>query len=362
MLSTYLSGFTVGLAIGSILGGFLTDRYGPRVILLASDTFRAVISIGAIWALGHLVPTLGMGLLLGLLGGAAAVAVSVVPKKIIPADQMTVGVSSLSSAGQLLFLIIPVASAGLMALSMPTLRWLLVALLYVVAAVQFALMPNFGGNPRADFEMPAFNIRAGFREVFRAPTLVFFVLLGLISGSTTTGVMDVAFPFVASHAARVPSGLYGFLLPIWGTGLMMGSLGAGIYTPKTMRRLAVGSSLLCFGFIFGVYPHFWSLAVGFVVLGVLMGYLRTGSTTLMIQRVPEQSLGKTSGFVDSLDLIVQPISIWAADLAISLRALNPYLLINAAVVLAVSLLVAWAAASRRVDAALVGTPASAESD
>ncbi len=128
--------------MGSIVGGYLTDRYGPRAILLASDTIRAVISFGAIWALGHLVPTIDMGLFLGLLGGASAVAVTVVPKKIIPTDRMAVGVSSLSSAGQLLFLIIPIASAGLMALSIPPLRWLLISLLYVVAAVQFALMPN----------------------------------------------------------------------------------------------------------------------------------------------------------------------------------------------------------------------------
>ncbi|AEJ40315.1 hypothetical protein TPY_2147 [Sulfobacillus acidophilus TPY] len=191
---------------------------------------------------------------------------------------------------------------------------------------------------------------------------MFFILLGLISGSTTTGVMDVAFPFVARHVAPVQRELYGLLLPLWGTGLMVGSLGAGIYAPKTMRRLAVGSGLQCLGFIFGGYAHFWSLAVGFIVLGVLMGYLRTGATTLMIQRVPEQTLGKTSGFVDSLDLIVQPASIWAADWAISLRAVHTYPFVNAAFVLTVSLLVVWAATRRRVDTAFAGTPASVESD
>jgi hypothetical protein len=78
--------------------------------------------------------------------------------------------------------------------------------------------------------------------------------------------------------------------------------------------------------------------------------------------VPEQSLGKTSGFVDFLDLIVQPISIWAADLAISWHALNPYFFINAAVVLAASLLVARAVSRGRIAAALISTPAPVESD
>ncbi|AEJ40316.1 hypothetical protein TPY_2148 [Sulfobacillus acidophilus TPY] len=166
LLSAYLTAFTVGLAVGSIAGGYLTDRYGPWAILLGSDTIRAFNSVVAIWALGHLGPTLSMGLFLGILGGAAAVAVSVVPKKIIPADQIAVGVSSLSSVGQLLFLIIPLTSMGLMALRSPTLRWLVVALLYAVAAVQFALMPHFGANGGPNLKGPCSISGRDFRKRF----------------------------------------------------------------------------------------------------------------------------------------------------------------------------------------------------
>jgi hypothetical protein len=47
-----------------------------------------------------------------------------------------------------------------------------------------------------------------------------------------------------------------------------------------------------------------------------------------VQRIPEDSLGKTSGLVDAIDLLIQPSSIWATNLAILARVINPYLFTN----------------------------------
>jgi hypothetical protein len=307
-----------------LLGGALTDRFTPRLIMLASNLVRFVLMVVlAILVLTNAI-ALWMLYALALVFGLAdafffpaqnTIVPRLVDKVLLqPANAIMQGTAQLSLfAGPVLAgLLIALLGSGEAANTAETVAntagigfaFAIDALTFIVSALTLALMQHrnpattsheVAGEEDADSVWQ--SIRAGLRHVWQDRTVrLVFMLIGaanfLINGPIAVGI-----PVLAD--TRLPEGAaaFGILMSMFGGGFLLGLILAGTLPPPSRDR---------FGVILGVV---WSLmGVGVALLGLATstavaaaiilgagaanGYVSILFMTWLQTRTPDAMLGR----------------------------------------------------------------------
>ncbi len=307
------------VAIGTVLGGRLVDRIGPRRMLIGTDgaTLLGLAAATAVAAAGAALPWTIAALALAHLAGAPGnIAQDArVPELArlarVPLERANglrdiaanVGLIGGPAAGVLL-----VEAAGLAgALAGAT------ALLAVIVILDALFFPRFG--PRGRTAGPG-----GARLIARDPGLRAIVLLGLPIVAIFTALDELIVPSLALTSGLGAGGVTLFLILAAAAGLTASGLFAA-YGARLSRRtvLTAGIALTALGgVLLATLPAAWGLRVAPVVLGLGTGPLWPLIVTVLQRRIGPAARGAAIGALTGALLIAQPAAALAAGPLIDL--------------------------------------------
>jgi len=293
-----------------LLGGAITDRLSPRLIMLIADAVRFVLTAlmalviftGAIqiWML------YAFGLAFGLVAGFAIPAENSIVPMLVADDDLQAGNSIMMGSAQLVGFVGPTV-AGILIGGYAS-SFFGIGLAFALDAVSFAVsagclwlirlpgvQPAAGDAPRKEGVWA--SILAGIQflwddKVLRLMFLVISALNFLIVGPLLVGI-----PVLADQ--RLPEGAlaFGLLMSAYAGGNLAGYLLAGaLPRPSGLAmRVFLIALLAAFGLVIGALgfvPYTWVDFALMLGLGVGNGYIAIVLFTWMQTRTPKAMLGR----------------------------------------------------------------------
>jgi MFS family permease len=343
-------------AIFMLLGGAITDRLSPRIIMLVSDVIRFVLTglmtfivftgIVQIWMLYAF--SLGFGLVAGF---AIPAENSIVPMLVEERD-LQAGNSVIMGVTQLTGFVGPTIAGVLIgAYSKSTLG---ISLAFALDALSFAVSAACLWLIRTDTRHTASSeasanegiwasIMAGIRYLWADKVMRLMFLLLAAVNFLLIGPLLVGIPVLADQ--RLPEGAvaFGLLMSAFSGGNLVGYLMAGsLPRPSGLVMKVILIALLAgFGAVIGSLGFIPSTWVDFgllFLLGLGNGYIAIILFTWMQTRTPKEMLGRTMSILIFSNTGLVPVS-QAISGAVSKWDLNLMFAFAGALVLLVTL---WA--------------------
>jgi MFS family permease len=372
-------------AIFILLGGAITDRLSPRIIMLISDVIRFLLTT---WmTLVVLTGTVQMwmlyafGLGFGLVAGFAIPAGNSIVPMLVEEQDLQAGNSVIMGVSQLVGFIGPTI-AGIL-IGKYSQSPLGIGLAFGIDSVSFAVSAAclwfMQGGKRQDTPGPSeheniwASIRAGVRYLWddKAMRLMFLVITAV--NFLFVGPLLVGIPVLASQ--RLPEGAlaFGLLMSAYAGGNLVGYLLAGSLPRPGGRTIQVIliALLTAFGVVMGSFGFIRSTWLDFalmLLLGLGNGYIAIILFTWMQLRTPKAMLGRMMSLLMFSNTGLVPIS-QALSGAVSKWSLTMLFVGSGVLVLLVTLLTAFqpelAVFSRSMAAGnpiSQPEPAAAESD
>ena len=328
-------------AILMLLGGAVTDRFSPRLVLIAADVarllFTALIAVAIysgtiqMWMLYAV--SLGFGIVAGF---AVPAGNSIVPRLVEDRD-LQAGNSIILGTTQLAGFIGPTL-AGLLigSLSNSTAG---IALAYAVDAASFAVSASVlllmrSGRKRADAELSAqpegilASIAIGMKFLWDDPALRLMFLVLTAVNFLFIGPVLIGIPVLANQ--YLPEGAVAFGLLV--SGLAGGNLAGYILAAQLPRpsgkaiRIILLAGLAFFGVVIGSLG-FLRITTVLVILMALLGfgngYIAIIFLTWIQSRTPREMLGRMMSMLMLSNAGLSPISqaISGAVIKMSMTAL-----------------------------------------
>lgn len=320
-LGAVLMAAAVPRAVFMLLGGVVSDRLSPRLIMLVSNAFRVVLTalltalvMFRATQLWHLyLFAIGFGVVDGFfIPAAKSIIPTLVTKELLAASNaLSMGTT------QLLVLIGPALGGLLIATTGIETAFAIDTASFLVTTVTLLLMKG-SRKPSAAFDSSVrkptltskivsliAGIREGFNYVWRNPPLRAVLLVITILNFIFVGPLQVGIASLAQ--SRFPGGVValGIMNSAWGGGGLLGTLMLGVL--KSLPRLGVLmlslASIQGFGmFLLGFIPNIVWASVTIAVLGCCSGFFTVvGITWIQKQTSPEMlgrvmSLGMLSSF------------------------------------------------------------------
>ncbi len=297
-------------ALFMLFGGAFTDRFSPRITMLASDIVRLVLTVlmagavitGAIkmWMLYT------FGLCFGLVAGFAVPAGNSIVPMLVKEKDLQAGNSIIMGGGQLVGFIGPVVAGILIGRFAESffgigLAFGIDAATFAVSVITLWLISGGGKLPSAtdavDCESIYAAIAAGLKHVWddKPMRLIFLVIAAvnfLFVGPILVGVPVLAHQRLAEEAVAFGLLMSGFAGGNLGGFLLAGSLRRP--TGKTMRLLLI-ALLAAFGIAMGIIGFVNSTWVDFglmLLLGLGNGYITIILFTWIQTQTPKTMLGR----------------------------------------------------------------------
>lgn len=312
-------------AIFMLLGGAITDRLSPRLIMLISDGIRFILT--ALMALVVLTGTVQMwmiyifSLAFGLVAGFAIPAENSIVPMLVEEQDLQAGNSVMMGVVQLVGFIGPTLAGILIARFSQSplgigLAFALDAISFAVSAICLGWM--HGGKSKvvdasAKKESVWYSILAGMRYLWDDKAVLLMFLIVTLLNLLFVGPILVGIPVLADQ--RLPEGAvaFGLLMSAYSGGNLAGYLLAGSVprpSGKAMRvflitlMAAFGVALGSFGFIRSTWVDF----VLMVLLGLGNGYLAIILFTWIQTRTPREMLGRMMSMMMLSSTGMVPIS------------------------------------------------------
>ena len=313
-------------AIFILLGGAITDRLSPRIIMLTADIIRFVLT--AWMAVVVLTGTVQMwmlytfGLAFGLVAGFAIPAGNSIVPMLVEQQDLQAGNSVMMGVAQLVGFIGPTIAGILIGkFSQSPLG---IGLAFTIDAISFAVSAGClwvmrGGGKRqsvagaAQQESVWASILEGIKYLWtdKAMRLMFLVITAV--NFLFVGPLLVGIPVLADQ--RLPEGAlaFGLLMSAYAGGNLAGYLLAGSLprpTGKAMRLFliallaAFGLALASFGFIRSTWVDFTLM----LLLGLGNGYIAITLFTWIQLRTPKAMLGRMMSILMLSNTGLVPIS------------------------------------------------------
>jgi hypothetical protein len=336
-------------ALFMLFGGAVTDRFSPRVIMLAADIARlvlaALMAVAVLTGMVQIWMLYAFALGFGLVAGFAVPAGNSIVPLLVEEKDLQAGNSLVMGAGQLVGFVGPVV-AGILIGSFAEslfgvgLAFGIDAATFAVSALTLLLMHGGGRLPTPTPDAPAAAaqesigaaIVAGLKYVWddRALRLIFLVIAAV--NFLFVGPILVGVPVLADQ--RLPEGAvaFGLLMSGFAGGNLGGFLLAGALprpTGPTMRTLLL-ALLAVFGLamgVVGVINITWVDAGLMALLGLGNGYVTIMLFTWIQTRTPRALLGRMMSLLTLSSAGLVPIS---QALAGSLGAWNVTMLFGLA--------------------------------
>ena len=308
-------------AIFMLLGGAITDRLSPRLIMLISDIIRFVLT--ALMALVVLTGTVQMwmlyafGLAFGLVAGFAIPAGNSIIPMLVEEQDLQAGNSVMMGVSQLVGFIGPTIAGILIggfskSLFGIGLAFSLDAFSFAVSALTLWLMHG-GKRLSAGTENVWSSILAGIKYLLddKPLRLMFLVITAL--NFLFVGPLLVGIPVLANQ--RLPEGAlaFGLLMSAFSGGNLAGYLLAGSLPRPSGKGMSIFliALLTAFGLVLGSFGFLRSTWVDFglmLMLGVGNGYISITLFTWMQLRTPKAMLGRMMSMMMLSNTDLVPIS------------------------------------------------------
>ena len=346
-LGTVLALAGIPRAIFTVLGGAITDRLSPRIVMLLSDAARLILA--AFLAAQVFTGTLqvwmlyGYALFTGLLGGLFGPASMAIVPHIIPSEELQAGNSLTQGSTQLIGFIGPAVAGGMIAAFANENMGVGVAiaidaLTFVVSLATLWMMHSGGKALAATTKATASNvfvsIREGFTYLFKDPALrVMFIMIGL-ANFCFSGPVVVGVPYLAD--IRFPEGAaaYGFIIAGFAGGNLLGIILSG-----TLPRFSKKAMLWIFAVMFlafgvgvaalAIIASTWLATGTMFVIGILNGFLSITLITGLQRNTPKEILGRLMSMILLANLAFNPLSQAATGGLLRWNVMVPFLIAGA---------------------------------
>jgi MFS family permease len=308
-----------------ILGGAITDRISPRVIMLISDVIRFVLT--AMMAMVVFSGTVQMwmlyafGLAFGLVAGFAIPAGNSIVPMLVEDQDLQAGNSVMMGVGQLVGFIGPTIAGILIGQFSKSslgigLAFALDAASFAVSAVTLWIMRS--GKRQADAASPEketvwASILAGMKYLWDDKPLRLMFLVIMAVNFLFVGPILVGIPVLANQ--RLPEGAvaFGLLMSAFSGGNLAGYLLAGALPRPSgfAMRVFLIALLVVFGLVLGSFGFIRSTWVDFalmIMLGLGNGYISITLFTWMQLRTPKAMLGRMMSMMMLSNTGLVPIS------------------------------------------------------
>jgi MFS family permease len=313
-------------SIFMLLGGAITDRISPRIIMLLSDIIRFVLT--ALMALAIFTGTVQIwmlyvfGLGFGLVSGFAIPAGNSIVPMLVEEQDLAAGNSMMMGTGQLVGFIGPTIAGILIGRFSQSplgigLAFGIDAVSFAVSAITLWIMRGGGKRQVSSSSKQKENvwdsILAGMKYLWTEKPLRVMFMVMMALNFLFVGPILVGIPVLASQ--RLPEGAvaFGLLMSAYAGGNLAGYLLAGSLprpTGKTMQILLIsllagfGLALASFGFIRTTLVDFCLM----LLLGVGNGYIGITLFTWIQTRTPREILGRMMSMIMLASTGLVPIS------------------------------------------------------
>lgn len=313
-------------AVFMLLGGAITDRLAPRIIMLISDGIRAVLT--ALMALVVFTGTVQMwmlyafGLGFGLVAGFAIPAGNSIVPMLVEQQDLQAGNSVMMGVSQLVGFVGPTIAGILIGRFSKSplgigLAFALDAASFAISAVTLWIMHG-GGKRQAAAGSPEkesvwTSILAGIKYLWDDKPLRLMFLVIMAVNFLFVGPILVGIPVLANQ--RLPEGAvaFGLLMSAFSGGNLAGYLLAGALprpSGNTMRVFLI-ALLVVFGMVLGSFGFIRSTWLDFalmLLLGLGNGYISITLFTWMQLRTPKAMLGRMMSMMMLSNTGLVPIS------------------------------------------------------
>ncbi len=359
-------------AIFMLLGGALTDRISPRVIMILSDTLRLILTALMAFAVFTGIVQMWMlyafSLAFGLVAGFAIPAENSIIPMLVSSDDLQAGNSLMQSVAQLMGFVGP-SIAGVViggfahSLFGVGLAFAVDAFSFAVSAVcvwliRGVITPQRAGS-RVDGSIWS-SIVEGFRYLWEEPGMRLMFILMLALNFLLVGPLVVGIPVLADQRLAEGAVAFGLLMSAYAGGNLVGGLAAGALPRPGGNMLRLVLIVLSFGFglVIGslaFVPSMWVDFAMLFLLGIGNGYFGIILFTWIQMRTPREMLGRIMSILTFGSVGLVPIS-QAVSGAVSKLDLNLLFLAAGGLTLLVAAWTAFQPALRSLSENMVSQP------
>ncbi len=328
--------------------GGLTDRFGPRVMLIVGYTCSAVTSLGMAVA-GSMTFLDVMAVACGAARSLCSTASSALPTRVVESDDLLAANSLLGVTASVGQVVGPLAASVLMATTGFRVAFAADAATYLVGALVICPLPTL---PRPDEPREAGAVAtgrsaygiswlrgatAGAAAAVRDPGLrrVAIARIGVIF---TSGAFLVIEPLYARHVLNRPASQFALFEAAIGIGAIVTGLALPVVRrrvpahPSPARLLAAGA--ICCGAAAALFtgtPWVPVAYLGAFAWGVGGTVFYAAAATTLQRLAPAGALGGVSGMISTAESTTESISMPVAGALVAVVGLRPGALVLAAV-------------------------------
>jgi MFS family permease len=341
-LGIVLACYGIPRALLTLAGGSLADRFGPRLVMIASDAARCgLTAVFAVLAAEHVSSLAALAPVAAVLGACSAL-FTPASMTIMPA---LIEESRLTSANALYTIVVqvgsmlgPVLGGVLVAAAGPTSAFAVDAGSFLVSAASIALIRGVGGRSAVVAEgvapggvapggVAAEGVAAGgevasessseslWGLLRRSPILQIILVVSVTANFAITGTTEIALPALAH--ARFGAGGYGAVLACFAVTTIAGALAVARIADRYRPALLIAWSFLVAAAGIAAAPFLGGLpgvAVGMAVFGLAIGVDQVVSVTLIQRWAPPAMLGRVWGLLILASTGSFPVSTFVAGL------------------------------------------------
>jgi MFS family permease len=315
-----VSGLMIALTLPrllfGVLAGVFVDRWDRRRTMIVSDVLRAALSLGLIPAfLNHqLLVLYALAFALSAVGTLFNPAKGALIPRLVPAEQLTAA-NALSQTSMMLAQFIGPALAGAtFAAAGSGNQWVafaINALSFLVSAVAILLIrvpqaqtvapPAAGSTDGSALRQVGQDLLVGLKALVLNRTIVIlavvFAVLNLGLGAINVlwiVFLRTQFGFTAADLAwRISVVDIAFA-----GGMVLSSVLVGNFAAHVAPKWMIAWGLIVAGaitMVMGALPNYWLVVAAMGLVGLSVGPINTGTTTLMQIVVPNRQLGRVGG-------------------------------------------------------------------
>lgn len=331
-------------ALFMLVGGALTDRFSPRMVMLVSNLLRMMlVSLLAGLVLSATIE-MWMIYLLALLFGLADAffypAQSAIVPRLVDDDQLQPANALMQGTWQLSLFVGPVL-AGLLITMMagkPSasgggdlrgigLALILDALTFLASAITLYFVDDGGARTHSESDEDTLfsAIVEGMRAVWNDAALRAFFILLAISNFLIVGPLSIGVPVLAATRFDGGATAYGVIMSAYGGGSLLGTILAGVLPRPPAKHMGIVLSVIWSGLGLGI------IALGLVsttigaagialFMGVAEGYVVILFITWLQRRTSEAMLGRMMSLLMFASVGLQPISNMVTGALVGLNA------------------------------------------
>ena len=336
-------------ALFMLVGGAMSDRLSPRVVMLISNLLRMLlVFLLAGLVLGGMIEMwmiFGLALLFGLADAFFYPAQSAIVPRLVEKNDLQQANAIMQGTWQLSLFLGPVV-AGLLISRMAEdpsaagsgdlrgigIAFIIDALTFLASAIALWFVDD--GETAVRSSAPAaestpetlFNsIIEGLRVVWRDAALRAFFLLIAISNFLITGPLSIGVPVLASSRFDGGATAYGIIMSAYGGGSLLGTILAGVLPPPRAKRMGIVLGIIWSGLglgilALGLISTTTSAAAVVLFMGIAQGYVTILFITWLQRRTSADMLGRMMSLLMFASIGLQPLSNLLTGALIGLNA------------------------------------------